>query len=438
MTSIPRDKSPDSTLALLREGYAFISNRCRSLGTDVFETRLMLSRVICTVGEDAAMMFYHPGRFTRRYAMPQTTLMLLQDNGSVQLLDGEAHRHRKRMLLSLMSTEYMRKLVAGFEEAWQARITTWAGMDEVVLHDEVEQILCGAVCQWAGVPLTEAAVLQRTREFAAMIDGVGAVGPRNWKGMLLRARTEEWVRSVIDGIRARHMTVPEGSPAHVIATWRDLDGKLLDSQIAAVELINLLRPTVAVARYVTFAALALYQYPEYRERIRAGDGDYLEWFLQEVRRFYPFFPAVSGRVREPFEWRGIRFAEGAWVMLDIYGTNHDARCWDSPQAFRPERFRNGTRNPYSFIPQGGGDVETGHRCAGERLTVQLMKSAVNLLVRVMEYDVPAQDLRVDLARIPAIPKSRFLIANVRRVSEFDQEARVLRSSESRAGLSALP
>jgi len=438
MTSIPRDRRPDSTLAMLREGYAFISNRCRELQTDMFETRLMLSRVICTMGEEAAAMFYQPGRFTRRHAMPQTALMLLQDNGSAQQLDGEAHRHRKRMLLSLTGGERVQKLVADFEEAWQARIAIWADMNEVVLHDEVEQILCGAVCQWAGVPLTEAAVLQRTREFSAMIDGAGAIGPRSWKGMLLRARTEEWVRSIIDGIRARHMIVPDDSPAHVIATSCDVEGKPLDSQVAAVELINLLRPTVAVARYVTFAALALYQYPEYRERIRAVDGDYLEWFVQEVRRFYPFFPSVAGRVREPFTWRGIRFAEGAWVMLDIYGTNHDPRSWDSPLSFRPERFRNGRHNVHSFIPQGGGDVEGGHRCAGERLTVQLVKSAVSLLVRVMEYDVPAQDLRVDLARIPAIPKSRFVISNVRRVSEFDQEARVLRSSESRAGLSALP
>ena len=297
MTSIPRDKSPDATLAMLREGYAFISNRCRELETDVFETRLMLSRVICTMGEEAAAMFYNPDRFTRRHAMPQTALMLLQDAGSAQQLDGEAHRQRKRMLLSLLDAERMQKLVTGFEEAWQARIAIWAEMDEVVLHDEVEQILCGAVCQWAGVPLTEAAVLQRTREFSAMIDGSGAIGPRNWKGMLLRARTEEWVRSIIEGVRSSHMTVPEGSPAHVIATGRDADGKLLDSQVAAVELINLLRPAVAVARYVTFAALALYQYPEYRERIRAVDGDYLEWFVQEVRRFYPFFPSVAGRVR---------------------------------------------------------------------------------------------------------------------------------------------
>jgi fatty-acid peroxygenase len=32
----------------------------------------------------------------------------------------------------------------------------------------------------------------------------------------------------------------------------------------------------------------------------------------------------------------------------------------------------------------------------------------------MEYYVPAQDLSVDLSRMPAIPASRFVAANVRR------------------------
>ena len=432
MTPVPRDPSPDATLALLREGYAFIPNRCRRLRTDVFETRLMLSRVICAMGEDAAAMFYHPGRFTRKRALPPTALMLLQGVGSAQLLDGEAHRHRKRMFLSLMTLERIQDLVAGFEEAWQSRLAAWAEADSVVLHDEVEQLLCGTVCHWAGVPLTEAAVAQRTAEFSAMIDGAGAIGPRNWKGLLLRPRTEEWVYSIVEGIRAHHMSVPEGSPVHVIAMHRELDGSLLDSQSAAVELINLLRPTVAVARYITFAALALHQYPECREKIRSGGEDELECFVQEVRRFYPFFPSIGGRARYAFEWRGMQFPPGTWVLLDIYGTNHDVRIWGDPEAFRPERFRSRDRSPYTLIPQGGGDAGSGHRCAGEPLTIALMKTASRLLATTMDYEVPAQDLRIDLARIPAIPKSRFVIARISRVGAFEQEARVLRSSAHHA------
>lgn len=69
----------DSTLALLSEGYEFIPRRCRRNRSDIFETRLMLTKAICMTGQEAAEVFYKPGRFTRKGALPQTTLRLLQD-----------------------------------------------------------------------------------------------------------------------------------------------------------------------------------------------------------------------------------------------------------------------------------------------------------------------------------------------------------------------
>ena len=180
--------------------------------------------------------------------------------------------------------------------------------------------------------------------------------------------------------------------------------------MAAVELINLLRPTVAVARFVTFAALGLHDHPECRGKLLAGDEAYLELFVQEVRRFYPFFPLVGGRVRKPFEWRGHRFEKGARVLHDLYGTNHDTRIWEEPGLFRPERFHGWDRSPFTFIPQGGGDHFSNHRCPGEWMTFELMKRAVSLLTTAMHYNVPEQNL----SRMPAIPKSRFVITNVSR------------------------
>lgn len=414
---VGRALGEDSTLALLSEGYAFIPTRCRRYGADVFETRLMLTKAVCMMGEEAAEVFYEPGRFTRKGALPQTTLRLLQDKGSVQLRDGEDHRRRKRMFMSLMTPEGIRGLADAMANHWRARIGEWEGAGEVELLHEAEEILCRAVCGCAGVPLAESEAEQRTREFAAMIDGAGTVGPRNWRGLLLRARTERWIRGVIEGVRAGRLEVPEGSAAYVIARHRDQDGELLNTEVAAVELINVLRPVVAVARYVVFAALALHEHPGCRRGLLEGGDDYLELFVQEVRRFYPFFPFVGGRVLNEFDWRGRCFAKGTWVLLDLYGTNHDPRVWEEPGAFRPERFRRWDESAFDFIPQGGGDHYLDHRCAGEWITIELTKRAVRLLTGSMHYEVvPEQDLRVDLSRMPAMPRSRFVISGVRRMA----------------------
>lgn len=103
------------------------------------------------------------------------------------------------------------------------------------------------------------------------------------------------------------------------------------------------------------------------------------------------------------------------MLLDIYGTNHDRRIWQEPQAFQPERFRDWDGSAFTLIPQGGGeDHTTTHRCAGEWLTIALMERSVRLLTTAMCYEVPPQDLHISLSRMPAIPRSQFVIRNVRR------------------------
>lgn len=73
-------------------------------------------------------------------------------------------------------------------------------------------------------------------------------------------------------------------------------------------------------------------------------------------------------------------------------------------------------NAFSFVTQGGGDPAEGHRCPGERLAIELLKVALRTLTREMEYAVPAQDLRIDLTRMPAKPQSGLLISDVKRLA----------------------
>lgn len=408
----------DSTMPLLLEGYRFISRRCGRLGTDAFETRVMGQPVVCMMGEEAARLFYGSGRFTRKKAIPRPTLTLLQDFGSAQVLDGDAHRHRKQMFMGLMTPDGVTRLVALMATEWPAAVERWRGRD-VVLDDEAQEVVCRAVCAWAGVPLEDQHAREHSAELGAMFDGAGSFGYRQVRGQWLRRRGERWIQGVVEDIRAGRVSVPSGSGAQVITSHRDLTGQLLDTEVAAVEILNILRPTVAVSRYLTFLALALHEHPRWRERLRCAGDDELEMFVQEVRRTAPFFPLITGRVKEPFEWRGHSFGVSDWVMLDLYGTNHDARIWERPDDFDPERFRNWNGNAFTLVPQGAGDFLEDHRCAGEPATVAMMKAALRLLTQETDYEVPDQNLKVWLSRMPARPKSGFIIRAVRQ-----QDARV--------------
>jgi fatty-acid peroxygenase len=397
----------------MREGFEFVTNRCRRYRTDAFATRLMLRPVVCMQGARAAR-FFTQTPMTRRGAVPRPLLALVQDVGSVATLDGEMHRCRKRMFLDMMSNGELARLERISDEAWRLAAARWRRAEAVVLLPAAEQLLCRVACDWAGVPRVEPEVSRRAEGLSAMVDGAGSIGPRNARGHLRRRSSERWAAATIRRIRAGH--VPDRgehpSPAAAIARHRDADGRPLDEAVAAVELLNLLRPMVATARFVVFAALALHRYPEAREAARDGSAEHETAFVHEVRRFYPFFPAIGGRTLAEAEWRGESLPAGQWLLLDLYGTNRDPRTWENADRFLPERFVGWDGDPYTFVPQGAGEHAAGHRCPGEWATIALMRSAVRALTREVAYAVPEQDLRIPRSHIPPRPASGFVITPV--------------------------
>jgi len=97
-----------------------------------------------------------------------------------------------------------------------------------------------------------------------MGEGAGSVGPKNWKGLLLRRLTERWARDIITEIRSGKRKAPEGSAINAVAQFKDEQNKLLPTDVAAGEIINFLRPIVSVSRFITFIGLALPEHPEYQ------------------------------------------------------------------------------------------------------------------------------------------------------------------------------
>lgn len=415
MPDIPRDSRTESSLSLLGEGYSFIPSRCQRLGSDIFQVRLLMQNTICMSGEEAAKLFYDDQLFQRQHAAPRMLQKTLFGQGGVQGLDDEAHRHRKRLFMSLLNDDAVAELVRLSETNWQLAIETWQRCDRVVLMPEVQAILTRSVCQWAGVPFAEDELTLRRDALAAMIDGAGGIGARHWRARKARKEAESWMIELISCVRSGALKVDESRALAVVARHLDPDGALLEERVAAVEMLNLLRPTVAVSRFIIYAALELLAHPQWKQRLQRDDAA-LEPFAQEVRRLHAFFPFTAARVREDFEWKGYHFPKGTRVLLDLYGTNRDARLWAQPEMFRPERFATWDGGAFNFITQGGGDAATGHRCPGEPLAIALLVSALRMLTRRMTYAVPAQDLHMDESRMPAQPESLLVVCDVRPVS----------------------
>jgi len=399
MKVIPADPRFDSTLALYREGYLFLSNARKRLESDIVSCRLLYLNPVCMGGPDAARLFFDARHFRRRNVAPSRIRKTLLGEGGIHGLDGEPHRHRKAFYLDIMGPHRLGPFIAIMETHWKRAVAEWPLRQQIKLFEEAQTILCGAVCAWAGIPLAKEEVAQRAGDLTALVDAFGGTGWRNWRGRLARWRSEKWMRDILQDVRTGKLAADPALPLHAIAHHRDERGLPLAIKVAAVELLNVIRPMMAAAYFIELAAAAMALRPSLKENILA-DGEYADCFVQEVRRFCAFTPFLGAESCQEILWQGYRIPKETLVLLDVYGIHHDNRIWDNPHLFDPDRFRYRRDHAFDLIPQGGGDHATGHRCAGEWLTVETIKIAARQLAG-LSWDASVSNLSFRLDRIPA-------------------------------------
>src|SRR5690625_1381517 len=411
--NIPKDEGFDKTLKVLKEGYEFILNRKERLDTDVFETHILGEKAICLTGSEAAELFYDNERFRRSDAAPARVNKTLFGEGGVQWLDGSVHHDRKMMFMKLMDDDAMDEIGRLMKKYWREYFEEADSLATVELYEAAKIVTLKTACAWTGVPLGKDETEVRAEQIADLFESPASLGIQHWKGRISRNKADDWMEGIVEGIRDEKISVDSSRAAYRFSWHRYENGELLPLETAAVELLNLIRPMTAVSIWIAMIGLAMHEFPEEKGKLeQAGDIE-REWFIQEVRRYYPFFPFAAARTDTAFEWKGYEFEKDTLTLLDLYGTNRHPDDWVQPGEFMPERFRGWQQTPFNFIPQGGGSYDFGHRCAGEFITIVMMKSTVDFLVNDLEYNVPEQDFSFEFNDMPAVPNDKVKINNYR-------------------------
>ena len=127
-------------------------------------------------------------------------------------------------------------------------------------------------------------------------------------------------------------------------------------------------------------------------------------FAQEVRRTSPFVPMLPAFARDTFEWGGQKIRKGQRVLIDVLGTNTDPSGWERADSFEPERFLGveDAEQIENFIPQGGGDVATGHRCPGEKIAVTALSVTISGLC-TPGVEIDPKGLDFSWTQLPTMP-----------------------------------
>lgn len=386
-------------VGLLWHGYRHWELMRQRTGSEVVQTRLLKERVTVIRSAEAAQFFYETPHAERSTALPTSLVGALFGAGAVHMLDGDAHLHRKAMFSRMLDEYASAEVCAGVVRRWDDRAPRWRGY--VDLFQNVAEILFEAGTEWVGLPDSGPHTPARARDMLALVDGFGAPASRQLRARAARRRTQSWVESFVED--ARRSGTDSRTPAAAVIAHRDVRGDLLDIPTAAVELINLIRPLVAVSWLVS--GLAMVYQSGRRNQILAESVSATD-VAQEVRRTYPFVPFLATRATQDLVHGGAAIPSGSLIVLDLWGTNHDPRIWQAPDTFDPRRFRTTPVTPYNLVPQGGGDRNTGHRCPGEDLTLAVMTMLVPKLAALPYAFIGGSP---GLRRMPPKPRARLRV-----------------------------
>lgn len=408
----------DDSLSLLTRGYDFGSRLWRRTrpGARAVPFRLLGKEALFVRGAEGVELFYDESRTRRHGAMPAFIQESLFGHGSVHSLDRDEHRHRKATFVDVLyDDDEVGRLLPELEREWRRELDAWVEGGDRTAYDAAVGALGRAIMRWAGIPGTDAARTRWARRQAQIVDGFGVpYSPEFLLAMINRGWSDRHAARLIEATRSGELTPAEGTALHAWARHRDQDGQLLSARQAGVELQNSFRPMIAVARFVAFAAKELFDRPEWRARIAAEaaetgalvGGPSATAFAQEIRRTAPFVPMLPAWAVDDVELDGERVAAGGRVVLDILGTDTDDRSWRAPGTFDPDRFRgvDDYEAIETFVPHGGGDVATGHRCPGEKLAIAGLAAAVAALSDP-RIRISGRGLQVNRRRMPTKPRS---------------------------------
>lgn len=191
----------------------------------------------------------------------------------------------------------------------------------------------------------------------------------------------------------------------------DPDVTLADDELVDETVLFMTAGQETTALTLTYAFYWLSHHPEAYDRAKAeaetvlggeppgwGDLSSLTWIEQVVRETLRLTPAawnITRETREPTRLAGADLPADEPMLLSPYAHHRDARVWDDPGQFRPERWtEDASRGMDAYFPFGSGP----RICIGRQIA--LTEAQFTLAHVLQHYDV---DVLADtLALQPAV------------------------------------
>jgi cytochrome P450 family 135 len=346
--------------------------------------------VLVSAPEDVKTVFTAPPEVAPS-AAGNSPVRPVMGESSVLVLTGPEHLRQRKLLLPPFHGERMREYEQTIVAATQADMEGWPLGRPMRLQERTRAITLEVILR--AVFGVEAERMDRLR--AAIAGLLEPIHPARLLLLALRmpnlgrptgaiGRALDELDAVIyDELTRRREQLDLAERTDILSLLmqaRDEQGQPMQDSELRDELVTLLlagHETTATS--VAWAVERLVRHPEKLARLQAeideGGERYMTAVVNETLRVRPVVPIVVRMLKQELELGDYSLPEGTRVTPSIYLTNRNARVYEAPTEFRPERFLEEGPDTFSWIPFGGGI----RRCIGAAFAQQEMR----LMLRTM-------------------------------------------------------
>jgi cytochrome P450 len=321
-------------------------------------------------------------KFIKHYRLRKTGRTLGQ---GLVTSEGELWRGQRKLAQPAFHRERINRYAQFMVECTERMLASWAGGQVRDVHADMMKLTLEIVAKTLfgaeiGSETVEASAAMETLERGFIARTGRLIAPPFWFPTPLNIRLQRAVRRlerIIFSIIAdrRESGEDRGDLLSMLLHAQDEDsGRRMSDQLLRDEAMTLfMAGHETTANTLGWAWLFLARHPEVEARLhdeleRALGGRpptiadlprlaYAEHIVTETLRVYPTVWTVGREAIEPIELGGYRIPAGMTIFMPQWVIHRDARWFDDPEVFRPERWADGLmqRIPrYAYFPFGGG------------------------------------------------------------------------------------
>jgi cytochrome P450 len=391
---------------------------CRSRYGDVFTVRSYVFGDVVVLADPESIKQVFTGD-PEVFAAGQANAAMSPVLGrhSLLTLDGARHLRQRKLMLPPFHGEAIGRYRERVETITAAEVAKWPSGEPFPIRPRMQDITFEVILR-AVIGVSDTQRLGRLREllpklldFSVLDMWLVWLFPWLLKTAIARRNPSQRVRPEVDRLLYEEIAAHRADPVGhddiltLLVSARDAEGRPLSDENLRDQIITLLlagHETTTTGLAWTFERLV--RHPAALRRLKqeldTDEDDYLDAVVNEALRVRPVISGVWRKLTSPAPVAGHRLPAGTLVFPAI-SLVQTSEAFADPEAFRPERFLDGSPPPYTFIPFGGGP----RRCIGAAFAVMEMKTVLETVLKRVDLtaaSVPSEKLRVHhITQVPS-------------------------------------